>query len=643
MKKASMGKRTVFDELDPLFHPRSVALIGASRKAGKIGRLFMDCFLDSGFRELYPVNPKESEILGLKAYPSVLHIPEPVDMAIVITPTASAPVAVKECVEKGVKTIVINTSGFAESGEKGKEIQDEMARVARSGGSRIIGPNCVGIYCPAAKLPYLLRPGKQVGSVGLVSQSGFFADYLAVTAAENGIGFSKAISCGNESDLNAVDFLKYLGEDPDTRTIVAYFENMRDGRRFYHVAREISKKKPIILLRGGLTEGGARVAVSHTGALAGSRPIWEGVVCHTGIVSAQSFEEVLDCLYAFHLQPMPKGNRVAIISGPGGIAVSTTDACFELGLDVPRFSPATAVKLQAAMPLVGGSIANPIDASLASLLGPHVYRDAIRILSDEDKVDMMLVVAVIGGECLRDLVLEATAGAANRKPLAVTVMAGSVESVARDRKLLLSSGISVYPDAFRAAKALHKLAGYARFREGLRERPGKVRSANRPRADADSNVANVIGRAAGEGRTVLSEHESREILRAYGIPVAREIEAANKRQFLNAVADIGYPAVVKAGGADLSHKTERGLVYLDIRTEKEAIAAFSAIQERRKGMTAPVLVQEMVKGQRELIVGLVRDPQFGPCVMIGLGGVFSEILNDNTFRPAPWTGGRRSP
>jgi acetyltransferase len=458
-------EKSIFAELDPIFHPRSVALIGASGKPGKIGRVFMDSFLRTGFRELYPVNPGEEEILGVKAYPSVLDIPYPVDLAIVITPTYSALPAVKDCAAKQVKTIVITTSGFAEAGEDGEKVQKEMVRIARQSGARIIGPNCIGIYCPASKLPFLLGQGSEAGSVGLVSQSGFFADYLTLTATANGIAFSKAISCGNEADLTVMDFLEYLGEDPETRTIVAYLEGMKDGRRFYDAAADISKRKPIILLKGGMTEAGARAAISHTGALAGSRPVWEGALRHAGIVSARSFEEVLDFLYSFHLQPLPRGRRVGIISGPGGIAVATTDICLEMGLDVPQFSARTTDKLRKTMPLVGGSINNPIDLSLASLVGPHVYGDAIRILSEEESIDMLLVISIVGGERLRDLVLNAMAEVRTRKPVVVTIMAGTTESIGRDFPLLLGSRVSVYPDAARAAKSLSRLSEYARFRE----------------------------------------------------------------------------------------------------------------------------------------------------------------------------------
>jgi acetyltransferase len=459
-----MSKATVFAKLDRIFHPRSVALLGASNKQGKIGRVFMERFLEMGFQKLYPVNPRESEILGVKAYRALADTPDPVDLAIVVTPTDSVLAAVKECASKKVQAIVIVASGFGETGAKGKELEQEMVRIARNGGARIIGPNCVGIYCPSSRLPFFQVSGKESGSVGVVSQSGFFADFLTLTVTGNGIAFSKAISCGNESDLNAIDFLEYLGEDPQTETIVSYVEGMKDGRRFYHISKEISKKKPIILWKGGRTEAGARAAISHTGALAGSNRVWEGVLKQAGIISVSSFEEALDCLYAFHLQPLPKGRRVGIISGPGGTAVGTTDRCLELGLEVPRFSMRTVERLRKALPPVGGSVNNPVDLSLVSYVSPAMHRDVVRIVAEDEGIDMLLLIAVVGGKLLRDLILEAMSDIKKtRKPLVVTLMAGPMQSVAQDFPLLLRSGISVYPDAARAAQALAMLFEHARF------------------------------------------------------------------------------------------------------------------------------------------------------------------------------------
>lgn len=458
-----MSENTLFKELDLIFHPTSVAVIGASGKEGKIARVLMDRFLEMGFTPLYPVNPREGEIMGLRAYRNIKDIPDPVDMAIILTPTEAALTAVKDCVKKGVRTIVITTSGFGEAGEKGKKIQQEMARIAREGGARIIGPNCVGIYCPSSKLPFLCQAGKDPGSVGVVSQSGFFADFLTQTATANGIKFSKAISCGNEADLNALDFLEYLGEDPETKLIVGYIEGIKDGRRFYNLSKEISKKKPIILWKGGLTEAGARAAVSHTGAMAGSRAVWEGVMKQAGIITAKTFEEVFDWLYAFYIQPLPRGKRVGIISGPGSTAVGTTDICLELGLQVPHFSRDTIGRLREVIPPVGGSVNNPIDLSLASLVNPSMHKDAISIVAQDKNIDMLLLISIVGGEQLRDIVLEATQNTKVKKPLVVTLMSGTTQSVAQDFPLMLGSGISVYSDAGRAAKALRKLWGYAEF------------------------------------------------------------------------------------------------------------------------------------------------------------------------------------
>jgi len=467
-----MGK-SIFAELDPIFHPGSVALIGASGKAGKVGRLLMERFLEAGFPVLYPVNPREKEVLGVRAFPTVTRIPGPVDLALVLTPTVSALRAVEECAAKGVKAVVVTTAGFGETGEEGKRLEEEMVRAARRGGSRIIGPNCVGIYSPGARLPFpAWNAGKEPGSVGLVSQSGFFADYLSHVATGNGMAFSKAVSCGNEADLTAVDFLEYLGADPDTRTIVGYLEGMKEGRRFFNLARDISRRKPIILWKAGATEAGARAAVSHTGALAGFQPVWEGVLRQAGVISVHTFEEVLDSLYTLHLQPLPKGRRVAIVSGPGGMAVGTTDMCLLLGLEVPQFSEATAAKLREAVPPVGGSPRNPIDLSLISFVAPRVFGDAIRILVEEEAIDMLLVVSVVGGERTRDIILEAMG--ARRKPIALALMAGTSEAVAHDTPLLLKAGIPVYPDPARAARALARLWEYSRFRARCEVRSGAV-------------------------------------------------------------------------------------------------------------------------------------------------------------------------
>jgi acetate---CoA ligase (ADP-forming) len=627
-----MSKSRIFAELDRIFHPRSVALIGASGKKGKIGRLFVDGFLEMGFRTLYPVNPRETEILGVRTFPAITDIPGPVDLAIIITPTDSVLRAVTQCALKGVKAVVITTAGFAEAGGNGKEVEQEMVRIARERDVRIIGPNCIGIYCPSSKLPFLLGAGKESGSVGLVSQSGFFADFLALTATANGIHFSKGVSCGNEADLSATDFLEYLGADPATEMIVAYLEGIKDGRRFYSVSKEISRRKPVILWKGGVTEAGARAAVSHTGAMAGSRLVWEGALRQAGIISVKSFEEALDCLYGFYFQPLPRGPRVAIISGPGGTAVGTADTCHDLGLEVPRFSAHTLEKLREAIPVVGGSAHNPVDLSLAALVTPGLYKEAIRIASEDENIDMLLVISIVGGERLRDIIVEAMEGIRTKKPVVVTVMARDTRSAGQDFPLLLGSSISVYPDAARATRVLARLWDYSRFR--LSRSTGKAESGKENQAIRRGKT-DAIRAALTEGRRFLSEHESKEILRAYGIPVTREKEVKSERQFREALGEIGFPLVIKACGPSLNHKTEHGLVHVDVRNRREAMAAFKKMNSASKDEGLSMLVQEMVRGSRELVVGLTRDKQFGPCVMFGLGGIYTEVLGDVLFRVAP--------
>jgi acetyltransferase len=452
-----MTAKDLHSELRPIFHPRAVALIGASSGHGKVGRIFMERFLEAGFERLYPVNPREGEILGVETHPSVRDIPEPVDLALILAPPKAVKSAVKECAECGVKGIAIITGSV---GDGGAEEVREIVKIARAAGSRLIGPNCLGIYCPAARLPYPMRPSMESGSVGVVSQSGSFADLLTLMACENGVRFSKAVSCGNESDLNAVDFLEYLGEDPDTEIIVAYLEGIEDGRRFYRLARDLSRSKPLVIWKCGATAAGSRAAASHTGALSGSREIWSAVLRGAGILAVRSLEETLDCLYALYYQPLPKGRRVAIATGPGGPAVGTVDACVELGLELPRLSSETRRKLAEIIPASGTSVENPVDLSIAAIVAPHLYAEVVGLLDRDENLDMLLIIGT-GGEGFAEAVRDAARAVS--KPVVVSLI-NPVASLLRDYEILMGSGVPVYPDPMRAAVALAKLAEYAAIR-----------------------------------------------------------------------------------------------------------------------------------------------------------------------------------
>ena len=461
-----MPSQTV-EQLRRICNAESVALVGASDKEGSFGRLFLEGLRDAGCRRIYPVNPKREEILGITAYPSISAVPGEIDLAILLTPTGVVLDLVKECVAKQVKGAVVFASGFGELGPEGKQLELEIGRVGREGGTRVIGPNCIGLFNPRSGVityPQVLMKGvpREPGSVGGFSQSGSFVDYLVWFLAEKGLRFSTVVSCGNECDLAAEDYLEYFGDDEQTETIVAYMEGVKDGRRFFEVAREVAREKPIVLWKGGMSEQGARAAASHTGKLAGSEAVWRAMFRQTGIIDVTSVAEVVDCAVAFHFLPLPRGRRVAVIGGQGGTGVATADNCYALGLELPSLSEATVARLREVLPPVGTSVGNPTDTGVASLLDPSLYQKAIEIVAADDGIDMILVISTPVPECLGHV---AAAARAIDKPLAVSVYAlpESEPAIYAD---LAAEGVAAYPDPKRAAYVLARMAEYARFRRG---------------------------------------------------------------------------------------------------------------------------------------------------------------------------------
>lgn len=464
-----MPSQTV-EQLSRICNAESVALVGASDKEGSFGRLFLEGLQDAGCRKIYPVNPKREEILGVKAYPNISAIPDEVDLAILLTPTGVVLDLIKECVANKVKGAIVFASGFGELGPEGKDLEREIGRVGREGGTRVIGPNCIGIFNPKAGIityPQVLMKGtpKEPGSVGGFSQSGSFVDYLVWFLAEKGLRFSTIVSCGNEADLAAEDYLEYLGQDEQTRTIVAYMEGVKDGRRFFEVAREVGPHKPIILWKGGMSEQGAKAAASHTGALAGSAAIWHAMFKQTGIVDVTSVAEVVDCAVAFHNLPLPTGNRVAVIGGQGGTGVGTADICYALGLELPTLAEQTVARLREVLPPVGTSVGNPVDTGVASLLDPSLYAKAIEIVADDPDIDMILVISTPVRECLGHV---AAAAKAIDKPLAVSVYA-LPESEPDIYHSLSRQGVAAYPDPKRAVYVLARMNEYAAFKRSLQQ------------------------------------------------------------------------------------------------------------------------------------------------------------------------------
>lgn len=442
-----------------IFHPRGVAVLGATNSEGNFGHMFTQGLLSMDMERVYPVNPRGEEVLGLRAYRSLSDIPEPLDLAIIVIPREGVLDAVRECAAKGLAGVIIFTAGFGEQDERGRHVEQEMVAVGRGAGMRIIGPNCQGIYCPAGGLTVTPGLSRQSGPVGLISHSGSLTGFIARAALARGMHFSKAVSCGNECDLNAADLLEYFGDDPETKIIIGYIEGIREGRRFLDLARRIAPEKPIILWKGGITERGGRAAASHTGALAGSASTWQALTAQTGIVPVGNAEELVDTLMAFYYVPPRPCYRVVIVSGPGGPAVACTDACAQAGLEVAEISPAAKARIAEVIPAVGTSTDNPIDLGMASGRNPRWYRHVIEVLGQETGVDIFLIVGGTRPPLSRMLVDDLKCIG---KP-AVMVGLASLPGPSEENDFLLAQGFPIYADGHRAAAALGRLAAWARL------------------------------------------------------------------------------------------------------------------------------------------------------------------------------------
>ncbi len=455
-------------DIDHIFHPRAVSIIGSSNREGSFGRLFLEGMIRMGYPAIYPVHPREKELLGLKAYPGIKEIPVDIDLAISLVPRTEVLKVAQDCAAKGVKGLVLFTSGFKEKDEEGKQIEQEMVQIARKGGVRLIGPNANGIYCPAAKIctfPGALMAGglpTESGTVAILSQSGSFADYTCQVLAGKNIRFSKVVGYGNESDLGAADFLEYFGKDKETRIIVGYLEGVKDGRRFYELAKKISKQKPIIIWKGGLTESGARAAFAHTGSLSGSLQVWKTMFRQAGIISVHSVEEIADCVLAFSWAPLPEGRKVAILSGMAGTNVGTADNCRLMGLELAQYTEKTNQRLSKILPAIGTTAANPTDIGAGVLVNPALYGETAKILLEDENVDMLITITGPDNPAtVKDL---ADVAQNTVKPMVISLfdIAGLVEPQV---KFLQEKHVPVYLDPKRAALALVKLADYAEYRD----------------------------------------------------------------------------------------------------------------------------------------------------------------------------------
>jgi acetyltransferase len=622
--------------LQHFFSPRSVAVIGASNQPGKIGHDILNNLKLSGFEgAVYPINPRATGILGFKAYASVTMIDGPVDLAVIAIPARAVLGVMEECAQKGIDSVIIISAGFKEAGAEGIELEKGLGEIARRAGIRVVGPNCLGIISTQAGLNASFAPVfPSKGSLALMSQSGALATAILDWSVQNGVGYSKFVSFGNGVDVGVVDLLKAWENDPETRVIVAYMEGLRNGREFMRVAREVSLKKPVIVVKSGNTQSGARAVSSHTGSLAGSGEAYDAAFKQCGVIRARSVEELFDLAVAFAYQDLPRSRKVAILTNAGGPGIMATDAVETAGLQLATISPETVERLQTTLP-PASNFHNPVDC-LGDADALRYSFTADTVLADTN-VDSVLAVLTpqTSTQPLGTAQGLVTSAARHRKPMLACFMGGgamtdAIETLGREH-------VPNYAYPERAVKALATMVAYREWRE---EPPDEIEP-----FPAERDVAKrIFDEAREQGRVNLGEVEAREVLRAYHIRCPRSEVATTAEDAARIGDGIGYPIVMKIVSPDILHKSDIGGVRVGIRSRQEAMDTFELMMLRihRYAPNADlrgIAVQEMIQTGREVILGSTRDPQFGPLIMFGLGGIYVEVLKDVSFRIAPF--GRR--
>jgi acetyl coenzyme A synthetase (ADP forming)-like protein len=599
--------------LAPFFAPRSVAVIGASARRGTIGgELFRNILSGDFTGAAYPVNAKGAPVGGVPGYASIADVPEAVDLAVVCVPGAAVIDAARAALERGVKALCVISAGFAESGRDGAARQDELLALVRSHGARLIGPNCLGIAAAAPRLNATFA-GRQfpAGRAAFSSQSGALGIALLEQADARGLGLSSFVSIGNKADVSSNDLLEYWEDDPETDLVLLYLESFGNPRKFARVAKRVARSKPILAMRSGTSRAGARAACSHTAALAGSDAAVEALFAQAGVLRASTLEELIDTAVLLSQQPLPRGNRVAVITNAGGLGILAADACDQSGLVLPELAEETRSRLAAILP-PEASTANPVDL-LGSADGA-TYERVLPVLLDDPGVDALLVLFVLTVVADTDDVVAAIARAAQEAVKPVVPVVLSADGAPR--------GSFAYPEsAARALGLVAKRSAWLRRPEGVVPR---LDSLDRPAARAVVDEA----LAAADDRW-LEPPQVRRLLAAYGVPLVPEVTATTPAAAAQAAARLGLPAVVKTAVAG-AHKTDSGGVALDLRTEAE-------VQEAAERIGGPVIVQPFLKGGVELLAGVVQDPVFGPLVAFGPGGTLAELIGGTRFALAPLT------
>lgn len=624
--------------LTPLFEPASVAIIGATERPGAIGTVLVENMRAARYRgALFAVNPKHRSINGVPCYPSIGEVPQRVDLAVIATPPHTVPQLMAECGLAGVRAVVIITAGFSETGEAGARLERAALDNARRHGVRVIGPNCLGIMRPGIGLNATFARGNGLpGGLGLVSQSGAVCTAMLDWALPNKVGFSSVISMGGSRDIDFGEIIDYLVHDPKTEHILLYIEGVRDARRFFSSLRAAARIKPVILMKVGRHPVGSRAAVSHTGAIVGADDVFDAVVRRAGAVRVTTIGQLVAAAQALTAHVRPRGERLAIITNGGGPGVMAADRAADLGIPLAELSQQTIDALQGALP-ANWSHGNPVD--LIGDADAARYRAAITACLDDEQVDGALVIltpqAMTEPAKAADAVIAAARG--RSKPVLACWMGEA--SVVAARKHFAGAGIPVFRTPDPAVEMFGHLSSFYRNQQTLLQTPGPLAAHSSPDVAA---ARRIIDAALAEKRAVLTEIESKDVLEAFGIPVAKTVAVADADAAVAAAERIGYPVVLKIDSPDITHKTDVGGVLLNLRDAAAVRAGFAqvtaqAARAKPQARISGAVIEPMVRrpNGRELMVGVLRDPVFGPAIAFGSGGIAIEVHRDRAVALPP--------
>lgn len=621
--------------LTEFFTPNSVAVIGASTDPRKLGYSVLENLIEGGYAaqgEIYPINLTATEILGVPAFPTVQDVPGPIDLAVIVIPYPYVPDALRTCGEKGIPAVIVISAGFREAGREGLERELELIEIARQDGIRLIGPNCLGVidtYTPLNASFSAGTPPK--GPMAFMSQSGALGTAVLDISLAGRLGLSKFVSLGNKADVDEIDLLNAWSDDPHTQVIMIYSEGMANGQEFIKTARQVTAIKPVVAIKSGVTQSGSRAVSSHTGSLAGSEQAYHAAFHQAGVLRAQSMQSLFDIALALGYQPLLQGDRIAIITNAGGPGILATDALERSGLSMARFENETISSLGQFLP-DAASAANPVDV-LGDARADR-YQFALEIVVADPNVDGLLV--VLTPQAMTEI--DATAEAVGRfsksidKPIITSFMGEAQVESGID--LLGTFGVPNYPFPERAALAFKAMSDYQKVLN--RPTPEYVKY------DVDHHTTlEVLERVRAEDRHSIGDSEARQILTAYGLQIPKSEIAATPDEAVDLAHQIGFPVVLKIASPDILHKTDIGGVKVGLESAEDVRDAFELMVYRAQRYLPQAhlwgcLVQQMVPaGGQEVLVGMNRDPQFGPLVTFGLGGIYVETLKDVTFRVAP--------